>query len=290
MKKDAAQRFKAQQAAAPVTDPDSGRLASAPETDAISLTGVAKTYLSPGGSSLDVIRDLSLVVADREFCAVVGPTGCGKSTMLQLIAGLAHADSGEVRVFGKRVTGIPRDIGYMFQNDALLPWRGVVSNIAEGPLLRGVGRSEAIRQAREWADHVGLSMFERHYPHQLSGGMRKRVALARCLINKPKLLLMDEPFVALDAQTRSRIADTLLSLWTGSGSAIVFVTHDIAEAIALADRVVVMTSRPATVKGVVEIPLERPRSVEDLRADPKFADLYRRVWDLLRGEVQASTV
>jgi NitT/TauT family transport system ATP-binding protein len=174
----------------------------------------------------------------------------------------------------------------MFQSDAVLPWRSVLDNVAAGPRYRGTAKRDAQEQAREWVNKVGLGGFEDYHPHQLSGGMRKRVALAQTLINEPSILLMDEPFGALDVQTREHMQDLLLELWSGSGAAVVFVTHDLTEAVALADTVVVMTAGPATVKSSVPVPLERPRKVEEIRLTPEFIELYRHIWDSLRTEVE----
>jgi NitT/TauT family transport system ATP-binding protein len=252
---------------------------------AIRLAGASKTYVSASGS-YTAITDVDLVVRPGEFVSVVGPTGCGKSTTLSLVSGLHPATTGTVEVHGIPVTGIPDGLGYMFQTDAVLPWRSVLDNVAAGPRYRGVDKAEARDRAREWVAKVGLGGFESYHPHQLSGGMRKRVALAQTLINEPKVLLMDEPFGALDVQTREYVQDMLLDLWAGSGAAVVFVTHDLTEAIALADTVVVMTAGPATVKEVVTVELPRPRSVEEIRLTPAFTDLYRRVWESLRDEVE----
>jgi NitT/TauT family transport system ATP-binding protein len=183
------------------------------------------------------------------------------------------------------VKSIPDGVGYMFQTDAVMPWRSVLDNVASGPRFRGVPKAEARAQAVDWIGRVGLAGFEKYYPHQLSGGMRKRVALAQTLVTRPKILLMDEPFSALDVQTRALMQDELLRLWSGSGAAVIFVTHDLDEAIALADKVVVLTSSPATVKDVFEIPLERPRKVEDLRLTEEFRKLYADIWESLRSEV-----
>jgi NitT/TauT family transport system ATP-binding protein len=221
-----------------------------------------------------------------EFVAVVGPTGCGKSTTLALVSGLEPPSAGSVRVRGAAVTGIPAGVGYVFQNDAVLPWRTVLDNVATGPRYRRVPRQVAQERARGWVDRVGLSGFEGYYPHQLSGGMRKRVALAQTLVNEPSILLMDEPFSALDVQTRGLMQDELLRLWQGTGAAVVFVTHDLEEAIALADRVVVMTAGPATVKEDFRVPLPRPRAVEEIRLTRDFLDVYRLVWESLRDEVR----
>ena len=187
---------------------------------------------------------------------------------------------------GKAVTGIGDDVGFVFQSDALLPWKTVLENVAIGPRFRGVARDKAHDRARDWLRRVGLSQFEDRHPHQLSGGMRKRVALAQSLINEPAILLMDEPFSALDVQTRSIMSNELLGLWEQSRPSVVFVTHDLEEAIALADRVVVMTAGPGTVKDVYEIDLPRPRQVPEIRFDPRFVELYEEIWNTLRDEVQ----
>jgi NitT/TauT family transport system ATP-binding protein len=253
---------------------------------AITLRGATKTFETRDGGSYTAIRDVDLAVGRGEFVTVVGPTGCGKSTTLSLVSGLQPATAGEVLVDGTPVTGIPDGMGYMFQNDAVLPWRSVLDNVAAGPRYRGTGKAEARDRAREWVARVGLAGFEDYHPHQLSGGMRKRVALAQTLINEPAVLLMDEPFGALDVQTREHMQDLLLDLWSGTGAAVVFVTHDLTEAIALADRVVVMTAGPATVKAAVPVDLPRPRRVEAIRLTPAFTDLYRAIWDSLRVEVE----
>jgi sulfonate transport system ATP-binding protein len=224
-------------------------------------------------------------VAAGEFVAVVGPTGCGKSTTLSLVSGLAPASAGEVLVDGTPVRAIPDGVGYMFQSDAVMPWRSVLDNVASGPRFRGVARDQAREQARDWVRRVGLAGFEGYYPHQLSGGMRKRVALAQTLVTAPRILLMDEPFSALDVQTRALMQDELLRLWSGSGAGVIFVTHDLDEAIGLADKVVVMTASPATVKDVFPVPLQRPRNIEELRLTTQYLDIYREVWESLRGEV-----
>ena len=253
---------------------------------AISLRGATKRFLTKDGSAFTAIRDVDLDVAPGEFVAIVGPTGCGKSTTLGLVSGLEGASRGTVVVHGTPVAGIPDGVGYMFQADAVLPWKNVLDNVALGLRYRDVPTAEANARAREWIARVGLTGFEDRYPHQLSGGMRKRVAMAQTLITEPSLLLLDEPFGALDVQTRELMQDELLELWSGTGAAVVFVTHDLTEAISLADRVVVMTAGPATVKDVVPVELPRPRRVEEIRLTPEFTDLYRRVWDSLREEVE----
>jgi NitT/TauT family transport system ATP-binding protein len=255
---------------------------------AIELRGATKRFRSSGGVHT-AVRDLDLTVNSGEFVAVVGPTGCGKSTTLSLVSGLEPTSAGEVLVHGRPVDGIPDGVGYMFQNDAVLPWRSVLDNVATGPRYRGASRRAAREKARDWVDRVGLGGFESYYPHQLSGGMRKRVALAQTLVNEPSILLMDEPFSSLDVQTRGLMQDELLRLWSGGterGAAVVFVTHDLEEAVALGDRVVVMTAGPATVKASFDVPLERPRDAEEIRLTPEFLAIYREVWESLREEVQ----
>lgn len=253
---------------------------------AIELRGVTKRFATQSGVPYTAIRDLDLAVAAGEFSAVVGPTGSGKSTTLTLVSGLERPSAGSVRVHGNNVSGITPGVGFMFQTDAILPWKTVLDNVAAGPRFRGTPRRTAIDRARDWIRRVGLAGFEDRYPHQLSGGMRKRVALAQNLINEPRILLMDEPFSALDVQTRAIMSNELLGLWELTRPAVVFVTHDLEEAIALADKVVVLTAGPAaTVKATFPIDLPRPRVVQEIRFEPHFVDLYHHIWEALRAEV-----
>lgn len=253
----------------------------------IELSGVTKRFLTPGGTAFTALSDVNLVVEPGQFCAVVGPTGCGKSTTLTLVAGLDRPSAGVVRVAGRAVDGIVSGTSFMFQADALLPWKTVLANVALGPVFRGTPKKEAQASAREWLRVVGLSGFEDHHPHQLSGGMRKRVSLAAALINQPSILLMDEPFAALDVQTKAIMHNELLALWERNRPSVIFVTHDLEEAIALADRVVVMTAGPGTVKGVYDIDLPRPRGVvQEIRFQPRFVELQQQIWHALREEVQ----
>ena len=261
---------------------------SSPATFAIELRDVTKRFLTPTGQAYTAIRDVTLSVAPGEFCAVVGPTGCGKSTTLGLISGLERPSAGSVQVMGEPVQGIDPRIGYVFQSDAVFPWKNVLSNVATGPLFRGQPKAEAFKHARDWIARVGLTGFEDRYPHQLSGGMRKRVALAQTFINEPQILLMDEPFSALDVQTRTLMEDELLNLWSSLSASVVFVTHDLEEAISLADRVCVLTSGPGTVKGIYTIDLPRPRKVAEIRFEPRFVQLYHDIWEDLRNEVMIS--
>ncbi|MEP6693859.1 MAG: ABC transporter ATP-binding protein [Chloroflexota bacterium] len=255
---------------------------------AIELRKVTKRFLTPTGTAFTAIRDLDLQVEAGEFCAVVGPTGCGKSTTLALISGLETPSAGEALVSGQPVRGVGRDVGYVFQQDAVFPWKSVLDNVATGPRFRGQPRAEAEKRARDWIARVGLAGFERYYPHQLSGGMRKRAALAQTLINEPRILLMDEPFSALDVQTRMLMENELLQLWSATGASVVFVTHDLEEAISLADRVVVITAGPGTVKGTYRVDLPRPRNLTEIRFQPEFARIYKEIWNDLRDEVLVS--
>ena len=253
---------------------------------AIELHGVTKTFTTPGGAVYTALKDLDLHVAPGEFCAIVGPTGCGKSTTLSLVSGLERASAGTVTVDGEPVSGITPGVGFVFQNDAVLPWKSVLDNVAIGPRFRGTSKGPANAAARDWLRRVGLSGFEDRFPHQLSGGMRKRVALAQSLINEPRILLMDEPFSALDVQTRAIMSNELLQLWDLTRPAVVFVTHDLEEAIALADKVVVLTAGPGgTVKATYDIDLPRPRVVQEIRFEQRFVDLYHQIWEALRSEV-----
>jgi len=252
---------------------------------AISLHEVTKRFRTPSRTFYTAVRDLSLTVARGEFCAIVGPTGSGKSTTLSLIAGLEAPSRGRVLVLGEPVAGVSRHAGYMFQTDAVFPWKNVLDNVAAGPIYRGVSREEARRRARDWVARVGLAGFEDRYPSQLSGGMRKRVALAQSLINEPEILLMDEPFAALDVQTRTLMENELLELWSLTSASVVFVTHDLEEAISLADRVLVFTAAPATLKSAYPIDLPRPRNVTEIRFDPRFTRFYELIWEDLRSEV-----
>jgi NitT/TauT family transport system ATP-binding protein len=254
----------------------------------IELVGVSKRFRTPSGDIYTALTDFTLSVGRGEFVSIVGPTGCGKSTTLSMISGLAPASAGEVRVMGKPVEGIGKELGYVFQGDVLFPWKSVLGNVSAGLRFRGVPKREANERSREWLAKVGLSGFEDHYPHQLSGGMRKRTALAQSLITSPEIILMDEPFSALDVQTRALMEDELLDLWESTSASVVFVTHDLEEAIALSDRVCVMTAGPGTVKGIYEIDLPRPRHVAEIRFEPRFVELYRDIWENLRDEVLLS--
>ena len=255
----------------------------------IEITGVTKRFLTPSGDVFTAIKDVDFEVEPGQFCAVVGPTGCGKSTTLSLVSGLDKPSEGEVRVAGKPVDGIAEGVSFMFQADALLPWKSVLGNVALGPSFRGVKKKEAEAAARDWLRRVGLAGFEDRHPHQLSGGMRKRVAMAAALINEPRILLMDEPFGALDVQTKAIMQTELIGLWEQLRPSVLFITHDLEEAVALADRVVVMTSGPGTVKAVFDIDLPRPRgAIQDIRFQPEFLELHQQIWESLREEVETA--
>lgn len=254
----------------------------------IELRGATKRFPGTGGGIHTAVQNLNFTVDAGEFVAVVGPTGCGKSTTLSLVSGLQPASAGRTLVRGKDVSGIPDGTGYMFQQDAVLPWKSVIDNVALGPRYRGASKSQARERAQAWVTKVGLAGFEKYYPHQLSGGMRKRVSLAQTLVNEPEILLMDEPFSALDVQTRQLMQDELLRVWSGTGAAVIFVTHDLEEAIVLADRVVVMTASPATVCGDFSVSLDRPRDVEEVRLTDDFRKIYKEIWETLRDQVDAA--
>jgi NitT/TauT family transport system ATP-binding protein len=251
---------------------------------AVELKHVARRFVTPDGKVLSALEEFDLSIAPGEFFAIVGPTGCGKSTTLGLIAGLAKPQAGEVTLFDAPVDGVDRRVGFVFQQDAVFPWRNVLGNVMAGPLFRGVPKAKAEEMARDWINRVGLRGFEEHHPHQLSGGMRKRVALAQTFINNPQVLLMDEPFSALDVQTRELMQEELLQLWAQAKSAVLFVTHDLDEAILLADRVVMMTNGPnAKVGKVLEVSLPRPRSRKALLEHRDYYAYRQEVLDFLAG-------
>jgi len=256
-----------------------------PAGPAVRLEGVARRFTMPDGNVIAALEEFSLDVAPGEFCAIVGPTGCGKSTTLGLVAGLARPQAGSVELFGRPVAGIDRRIGFVFQQDALFPWRSVLGNVAAGPRFRG-GR-DADARARDWIARVGLEGFERSYPHQLSGGMRKRVALAQTFINQPDVLLMDEPFSALDAMMRVELQDLLLKLWADLGLTILFVTHDLDEALYLAQRVIMLSASPGTIAERTDVPLAYPRRQIETRSEPTYLELRERLYRNMVTQVMA---
>jgi NitT/TauT family transport system ATP-binding protein len=232
------------------------------------------------------VEKVRLSVEDGEFVAIVGPTGCGKSTLLNVAAGLLRPASGTVTIFGSPLSGLNRQAGYLFQADALFPWKTALDNVAIGLEISGAPRVQALERAQGWLTSVGLGAFGNRYPHMLSGGQRKRVGLAQVLIRDPKILLMDEPFGPLDAQTRQIMGNLLLELWNADRKAVLFVTHDLEEAIALADRVVIMSAGPhARIIGDWRVPLSRPRDISEVRMEKDFHALHREIWGVLKEEV-----
>ncbi len=262
---------------------------AAAATGGAARTMVAIERMTMAFGDFVAVRDVDIQVGDGEFLAIVGPTGCGKSTILNAVAGLLAPASGGVAIDGRAVAGVQGSVGYLFQQDALLPWKTALENVELGLRFRGVPGGERGRRARDWLAKVGLSGFEHRFPHQLSGGQRKRVQMAQALIVEPKVILMDEPFSALDIHTRHLMQNELLRLWQEDRRSVILITHDLEEAIALGDRVVVLASGPGS--RVVEsfhVPLERPRNVAEIKLDPRFTDLYRDIWACLRGEVEKS--
>jgi len=257
-------------------------------TPALELADVTCTFVSREYRSqrYTAVSDVTLSIAPGEFVSVVGPTGCGKSTLLNVAAGLLEPSRGTVHVFGEKVRGINRRAGYMFQSEALMPWRTALANVTAGLEFRGVALAEARRQADEWLRRVGLGGFGDRYPHQLSGGMRKRTSLAQTLALDPDIILMDEPFSALDIQTRQLMENEVLELWQRKKKAVLFITHDLDEAIAMSDRVVIMSAGPAArLIGEFSIDIPRPRDVAEVKMTPRFVALHAAIWAQLREEV-----
>ncbi|WP_280153753.1 ABC transporter ATP-binding protein [Piscinibacter sp. XHJ-5] len=253
---------------------------------ALALDDVTCTFVSKNdpGQRYTAVRDVTLTVAPGEFVSVVGPTGCGKSTLLNMAAGLLTPSSGQVRVFGQPLAGVNARAGYMFQAESLMPWRTAAQNVMAGLEFRGAAKARA--QAEEWLRRVGLGGFGDRYPHQLSGGMRKRTSLAQTLALDPDIILMDEPFSALDIQTRQLMENEVLELWAARRKAVLFITHDLDEAIAMSDRVIVLSAGPASRPiGEFRVDLERPRDVAEVRTAPRFIELHQAIWDVLREEV-----
>ena len=261
-------------------------------TPALALDGITCTFAARAGAKAGTsgrytaVENTSLSIAPGEFVSVVGPTGCGKSTLLNVAAGLLAPSAGSVKTHGVELAGINGHAGYMFQGEALMPWRSALANVKAGLEFHGVGQGEATARARDWLARVGLAGFGDRYPHQLSGGMRKRVALAQMLILDPQLLLMDEPFSALDVQTRQLMENELLDLWSANRKSVLFITHDLEEAISLSDRVIVPSAGPATHPiGEFAIDLPRPRDVAEIRMTPRFVELYGAIWQAMKAEV-----
>jgi len=254
--------------------------------EARSVYKVFVTRLQGSLGAMSAVRDVNLTVRRGEFLCLIGPSGCGKSTILNMFAGLETVSSGSILHDARLVSGVNTQVGYITQDDNLLPWRSVVTNVELALECKGVERSERRRRALDYLKRVGLEGFEHHYPHQLSGGMRKRVSIVRTLVDDSvDVILMDEPFGPLDAQTRLILQDELLRLWQGTGRTIVFVTHDIVEAIALSDRIAIFTSTPGAIKDIREITLPRPRDVFHIHETPGFSEIYDAIWNDLREEI-----
>jgi NitT/TauT family transport system ATP-binding protein len=255
-------------------------------TEAVSLSDVTVTFPLPNGGRYTAVERASLRVADGEFVAIVGPTGCGKTTLLNVAAGLLAPVAGSVAIFGAPLNALNRAAGYLFQSDALFPWKTAIDNVAISLVTAGAAKAEARRRAGEWLARVGLTGFGDRYPHMLSGGQRKRIALAQVLIRDPRILLMDEPFGPLDAQTRQIMGGLLLELWNADRKAVLFVTHELEEAIALSDRVVIMSAGPAArIIGDWRVSLPRPRDIAEVRLERAFHELHRDIWMTLKAEV-----
>ena len=236
-----------------------------------------------GKNERTVLNQLDLKIHKREFICVIGPSGCGKSTLSRVIAGLDPYHSGEILVDGQRITGPSPERGMVFQGYTLFPWKTVKENVMFGPRMKGASQMTAEAHAREWINIIGLDKYENQYPHQLSGGMKQRVAIARALVNEPKILLMDEPFGALDPHTRQKMQKHLMDLWQNIDITIIFVTHDMDEAILLADRIVALKANPGEIKEIIEVDLPRPRSLA-LMATPAFQQLRARVDQLVHAQ------
>jgi NitT/TauT family transport system ATP-binding protein len=254
---------------------------------AVALHNIAIAFGLKGGGRYTAVEAIDLDVKPGEFVSIVGPTGCGKSTLLNAAAGLLKPSGGRVGIFGTPLSGLNGRAGYLFQQDALMPWKTAQENVAVALQPKGVPRAEADAKARDWLRRVGLAAFVDRYPHMLSGGQRKRVALAQMLIRDPEILLMDEPFGPLDAQTRQIMGNLLLNLWAANRKAVLFVTHDLEEAISLSDRVVVMSAGPAArIIGDFHVDLPRPRDIAEVRLEPAFHHIHKEIWASLRTEVQ----
>ena len=261
-------------------------LSAGAKLTAVGLRDVTIAFRLGGGSTYTAVEKATLSVADGEFVAIVGPTGCGKSTLLNVAAGLLSPSAGSAQIFGRSLTDLNLQAGYLFQADSLFPWKTAIQNVAIGLEVTGTPHAEARKRALEWLKRVGLGGFADRYPHTLSGGQRKRVGLAQVLIRDPRILLMDEPFGPLDAQTRQIMGNLLLDLWSADRKAVMFVTHDLEEAIALSDRVVIMSAGPAArIIGDWRVPIARPRDISEVTLDRAFHDLHREIWSVLKEEV-----
>lgn len=255
----------------------------------LSVCGISHVYASPSGAATVSLQSVDLNIRDQEFVAIVGPSGCGKSTLLNIMSGLIRPGAGDVFLDGSRLLGVTQRIGYMSQADTLMPWRNTLENVELSLEIRGMPKAERRERARHLIHKAGLSGFEKSYPHELSGGMKKRVVIIRILAADSEVLFMDEPFGALDVFTKEMLQDEILKVWQETKKTIVFVTHDLAEAITLSDRVVLLTARPSTVKNEYDIPIPRPRSALETRFQPEFVALQKLIWNDLREEVVKTT-
>jgi NitT/TauT family transport system ATP-binding protein len=251
----------------------------------LSIEGIRKEY-EVRGKTILAIDSVDLHIGEGEFVTIVGPSGCGKSTLLNLIVGLLRSSGGRITFRGVPIDGICTRIGYVTQKDNLFPWRTLIENVEVALEIRGIDKATRRRRAEELIERVGLRGFEDHYPHELSGGMRQRANIIRTLIYDPELILMDEPFGPLDAQTRIVLQDQLLKLWAATRKTIIFITHDLIEAIALADRVVLMSSRPGRIKMIAAVGIARPRDVFKIHESQEFRALHEKLWRELRPEVK----
>jgi len=258
-------------------------------TPKLRVEGVAKAFVTPTGAAMPVLKDISFTAGAGEFLAIVGPSGCGKTSLLRILDGLMPADGGAIALDGRAVAGPGPDRGFVFQSDSLLPWRTVADNVGFGLELQGRDRERSRRVVADLVTLVGLAGFERYYPHQLSGGMRQRVNLARALAVDPEVLLMDEPFAALDAQTREMMQAELLRIWAERRKTVLFITHQIDEAVYLADRVVVFSARPSVVKATITVDLPRPRPLSAKR-QPAMLACVDEIWRLIEEEVRGGLV
>ena len=255
----------------------------------VEIQGVSKSFhktVKENTTEIRALSDVSLSVRENEFVSIIGPSGCGKTTLLKMIDGLIPYDSGRIVINGKRVTAPGPDRAVVFQSFALLPWRTVLANVEFSLELRQMSKEERAKTARDYLQRVGLAEFENHYPHELSGGMQQRAGLARALAVNPAILLMDEPFGAVDAQTRQLLQEELLELWQRERKTVIFVTHSMDEAVYLSDRVVVMTPRPGKVAEILDVPLPRPRVSEQVRRHAKFVDLTNYIWESLKRAME----
>ncbi|HYY24524.1 MAG TPA: ABC transporter ATP-binding protein [Candidatus Udaeobacter sp.] len=255
----------------------------------VEIQGVSKTFqkaVKNNTIEVKALADVNLSVRENEFISIIGPSGCGKTTLLKIIDGLIPCDSGEISIDGRKVSTPGPDRAVVFQTFALLPWRSVLANVEFSLELRQIPKEERTHIARDYLKRVGLADFEHHYPHELSGGMQQRAGLARALAVNPMILLMDEPFGSVDAQTRQLLQEELLKLWQHEQKTVIFITHSMDEAVYLSDRVVIMTPRPGHVVEILDVPLPRPRTASDVRRDPKFVDLTNYIWDSLKKAME----